>query len=472
MIDITLIREKPEWVKEQYKRRYDEAAVARIDSILSLDQQRRALLTETETLQAERKKLNTAMGRFRGNKNMAPEAQAVIAVQAADSIAAGDYGRALGLLNDPPPAATGGAADRGPALARLTDVLRGMGERVEALGKQIEGVETALRDNMLWLPNMSPASVPVGASGDENVAHPHEGELPHFDFAPKPHWEIGPALDIIDFERGVKLSGTRFYVLKGMGARLQRALINFFLDRHTAAGFKELYLPFIIKEDMMYGAGQFPKFRGEVFQDTDAGLYMLPTAEVAIANLHRDEILEAEQLPLYYVANTPCWRREATSAGRDVRGIKRVHQFQKVEMFKITTPETSYAELESLVESASALCRALQIPFRRVELVTGDIGFAMACTYDLEMWAPGCNEWLEVSSCSNAEAFQARRAQVRYRPAAGAKSEYVHTLNGSGLAAPRVIIAILENYQQADGSVVVPDVLRPYMGGLEVIEPR
>jgi seryl-tRNA synthetase len=471
MIDITLIREKPEWVKEQYKRRYDDAAVARIDSILLLDQQRRALLTESETLQAERKKLNTAMGRFRGSKSLAPETQALIAVQAAEAIAASEYARALDLLTNSPAAVTGTGPDREQALARLTDALRGMGERVEALGKQIEGVEATLRDNMLWLPNISPANAPLGASGDENIAHPHEGQLPHYDFTPKPHWEIGPALDIIDFERGVKLSGTRFYVLKGMGARLQRALINFFLDRHTAAGFKELYLPFMIKEDMMYGAGQFPKFRGEVFQDTDAGLYMLPTAEVAIANLHRDEILEAAQLPLYYVANTPCWRREATSAGRDVRGIKRVHQFQKVEMFKITTPETSYAELETLVEAASGLCRALKIPFRRVELVTGDTGFAMARTYDLEMWAPGCNEWLEVSSCSNAEAFQARRAQIKYRPAAGAKSEFVHTLNGSGLATPRVIIAILENYQQADGSVVVPDVLRPYMGGLEVIAP-
>jgi seryl-tRNA synthetase len=237
-------------------------------------------------------------------------------------------------------------------------------------------------------------------------------------------------------------------------------------------GFSELYLPFIVKEEMMEGAGQFPKFRGEVYQDADAGLYLLPTAEVAITNLHREQILEADQLPLYYVANTPCWRREATSAGRDVRGIKRVHQFQKVEMYKFTAPETSYAELESLVAAAETICRLLNIPFRRVELCAGDMGFAMAKTYDLEMWAPGCEEWLEVSSCSNAEAFQARRAQVRYRPAPGAKAEIAHTLNGSGLAMPRVIIAILENYQQADGSVVIPEVLRSYMGGQEVIAPR
>jgi seryl-tRNA synthetase len=469
MLDIALIREKPEWVKEQIARLQDEPAVARIDTIVALDKRRRALLAETETLQAERNRLNKAMGRFRGSKLLAPAAQVHTAQQAVAAINAREFERALDLLANPP---ADGKADGDPkaAMDDLANALRGIGDRVEALGKEIERVEAELNENMLWIPNLPHQSVKLGVSDAENIIYPHEGEIRQFDFTPKPHWELGPALDIIDFDRGVKLAGTRFYVLKGMGARLQRALISFYLDLHTQQhGFTEVYTPFLVKEEALYGAAQFPKFRDVVYSDPDAELYLLPTAEVSITNLHRGEILEADQLPLYYVAQTPCWRREQTSAGRDVRGIKRVHQFEKVEMYKITTPETSYSELESLVEAASDVCRALKIPFRRVEQVTGDLGFAASKKYDLEMWAPGCQEWLEVSSCSNCEAFQARRAQIRYRPERGAKPEYVHTLNGSGLALPRTIIAILENYQQADGSVVIPDVLRPYMGGLEVI---
>jgi seryl-tRNA synthetase len=293
--------------------------------------------------------------------------------------------------------------------------------------------------------------------------------MPEFDFEPKAHWDLGPALDIIDFERGVKLAGSRAYVLKGWGARLQRALISLFLELARQKGFTELYVPYFVHEAMMYGAGQFPKFRDNVYFDPDAEVYMLPTAEVAITNLHRDEILDEAQLPLYYVAHTPCFRREKVSAGRDVRGIKRVHQFEKVEMYKFTTPETSYAELESLTEAASDVCRALKLPFRRLEIVTGDLGFSASKKYDLEVWSAGCQEWLEVSSCSNTEAFQARRANIKYRPAESKKTQFVHTLNGSGLATVRVIIAILENYQQADGSVVIPEALRPYMGGADVI---
>ena len=255
-----------------------------------------------------------------------------------------------------------------------------------------------------------------------------------------------------------------------MGARLQRALISFFLDMARSKGFKELYVPYMVKQEMLYGAGQFPKFKDVVYFDADAELYMLPTAEVAITNLHRDEILEEAQLPLYYAAHTPCFRREKTSAGRDVRGIKRVHQFEKVEMYKFTTPETSYAELESITEAAGDICRALKLPFRRLEIVTGDLGFAAAKKYDVEIYSPGCDEWLEVSSCSNDEDFQARRANIKYRPEGQKKTQYVHTLNGSGLATPRVLIAILENYQQADGSVVIPEALRPYMGGAEIIQ--
>jgi seryl-tRNA synthetase len=467
MIDIVLIREKPEWVKSQMLRLQDEAAAKRIDIIVELDQRRRAKLTESENLQAWLNKLNKAVGRLRGNKQLPPTAQANAASQAAYAIETQDYQGALDVLSNPP--ADGQGGDPAQSLEQLTRALKQIGEQQAALGKEVELVEAELRENELWIPNIPHESVKTGVSDAENIIYPHEGELRQFDFTPKAHWDLGPALDIIDFDRGVKLAGTRFYVLKGMGARLQRALISFYLDMHSRNGFTEVYTPFLVKPEMMYGSAQFPKFRDVVYEDADADLYLLPTAEVSITNLHRDEILEADQLPLYYVANTPCWRREQTSAGRDVRGIKRVHQFQKVEMYKITTPETSYAELEALVETASDLCRALKIPFRRVEQVTGDLGFAAAKKYDLEMWAPGCQEWLEVSSCSNCESFQARRAQIRYRPAQGAKPEFVHTLNGSGLALPRTIIAILENYQQADGSVVIPDVLRPYMGGLDVI---
>ncbi len=469
MLDINLIREKPQWVKEQIAKLQDESAIARIDHILDLDKEWRALLAEKETLQAERNKLNKAMGRFRGNKQLSPGAQAQAAVQAVEAIAARDYARALDLLTNPP--ANGKSdGDTKQALDQLSAALGSLGGRVETLDKEIQRIEAERHENMLWIPNLPHESVKVGVSDAENIAYPHEGEIRTFDFTPKPHWELGPELGIIDFDRGVKLAGTRFYVLVGLGARLQRALVNFYLDLHrTKHGFTELYTPFIVKEEVLYGAAQFPKFKDVVYSDPDAQLILLPTAEVSITGLHAGEILEGDQLPLYYMANTPCWRREQTSAGRDVRGIKRVHQFQKVEMYKIVRPETSYAELESLVEAASDVCRALKIPFRRIEQVTGDLGFAAAKKYDLEMWAPGCQEWLEVSSCSNCEAFQARRAQIRYRPAPGAKPEYVHTLNGSGLALPRTIIAILENYQQADGSVVVPDVLRPYMDGLEVI---
>ncbi len=344
-----------------------------------------------------------------------------------------------------------------------------LGGRVEEKNGQIRQVDAELNENMLWLPNLPHESVPVFDSEDDNIAWKPEGDFFEFDFTPKPHWELGPELGIIDFERGVRLMGTRGYVLAGMGARLQRALIDFFLDTAGKKGFTEVYLPNLVREEMLYGAAQFPKFRDVVYSDPDAELYLLPTAEVAITNLHRDEILDVADLPRYYVAHTPCFRREKTSAGRDVRGIKRVHQFEKVEMYKFVTPETSYAELESLTEAASDICRALKLPFRRLEIVTGDLGFAATKKYDVEVYSPGCDEWLEVSSCSNDEDFQARRANIRYRAEGEKKPQYVHTLNGSGLATPRVIIAILENYQQADGSVIIPDVLRPYLGGLERI---
>lgn len=468
MLDIALIREKPDWVKAQIRKLNDEAAIARIDTILSLDQQRRDIRTDTETLQAQRNKLNKALGQLRGNKSLDDNLKAAIAQHTTQALNKGDLDTAAAILEGKTPV-NPVQETLNEAFDGLITALKMLGERIEAGFAKAKELEAELETEMLWVPNLPHESVPVFTSEEHNIAWPSEGVFYEFDFQPRPHWEIGPELDIIDFERGVKLAGSRFYVLKGWGARLQRALINLFLDMAREKGFTELYVPQLVYEQMMFGAGQFPKFRDVVYHDPDADLYLLPTAEVAITNLHRDEILEESQLPLYYVAQTPCFRREKAAAGKDTRGIKRVHQFEKVEMYKFTTPETSYAELESLTEAASDICRALKIPFRRLEIVTGDLGFSATKKYDIEMWAPGCQEWLEVSSCSNTEAFQARRAMIRYYPNGTKKAQFVHTLNGSGLATPRVIIAILENYQQADGSVRIPDVLRPYLGGAERI---
>lgn len=470
MLDITLIREKPEWVKEQLAKLFDHDAVNRIDAILELDRQRRTLLTQSEAVQAQRNKLNKNVGRLRGDKKLDEAARAQLALQAVRAINAGDYDTAAAVLEgkggDPVQESTEGALDK------LTDVLRAMGDQVNGVNAQITEIEAKLEEHMLWLPNIPHESVPVAESDEQNIAHPTQGKIREFSFEPKPHWELGPQLDIIDFERGVKIAGSRGYLLKGWGARLQRALIQFFLDKAREKGFEEVYLPYMVKEQMLYGSAQFPKFRDVVYEDPEADVYMLPTAEVAITNMFRDEILDEAQLPLYYVGHTPCFRKEKTSAGRDVRGIKRVHQFEKVEMYKFTTPETSYAELESLAEAAGDICRALELPFRRLEIVTGDLGFSATKKYDIEIWSPGCKEWLEVSSCSNTEAFQARRANIKYRPTEGKKTQFVHTLNGSGLAAPRVVIAIMENYQQEDGSIEIPAALRPYLGGETVIPAR
>ena len=280
---------------------------------------------------------------------------------------------------------------------------------------------------------------------------------------PSPHWELGEQLGIIDFQRGVKLSGSRFFILTGMGAKLERAIINWMLDLHTTEhGYKEIYVPAMVKREVMEGSGNLPKFSSNLYHDDEDDLWLIPTAEVPLTNIHRDEILPQGTLPLCYTAYTPCFRREKAAAGRDTRGIKRVHQFDKVEMYKFVEPETSEAELAKMLADAEDVCRQLELPYRVLELCAGDMGFASAKSYDLEMWAPGCGEWLEVSSCSNCTDFQARRANVRYRPEPGARPAYTHTLNGSGLALPRVVISILENYQQKDGSVIIPEVLRPY----------
>ncbi|HEU4758379.1 MAG TPA: serine--tRNA ligase, partial [Dehalococcoidia bacterium] len=345
-----------------------------------------------------------------------------------------------------------------------------LGERLDALEDQLRDLDARLRRLLLDVPNLPADDVPEGADESANVVVRQSGEPPVFDFPLRPHWELGEALGIIDFERGAKLSGSRFFVLKGAGARLERALIAWMLDHHTARGYTEIYPPAMIKEENLWAGGWLPKFADNMYHDAEEDYWLLPTAEVALTNLHRDEILEAGTLPLSYVAYTPCFRREKMSAGRDVRGIKRVHQFDKVELYKFVEPERSEEALEALVRDAAGIAAALGIPHRVVQLCAGDLGFNAAKAYDIEMWAPGCGEWLEVSSCSNCTDFQARRANIRFRREKGARPEHPHTLNGSGLAIPRVMIAVLESFQQPDGSVLIPDVLRPYMGGADRIE--
>ena len=420
MLDIRKIRQDPALVREALRRLHAEAP---IDEILELDSRRREILQELEGLRHERKTSSEQIGRMKD------------------------------------------AAERQP----LIEAVREVNSRIEALETDLRSVDERLETAMYLVPNLPHASVPEGADESENQVLRQVGEPATFEFEPLPHWELGTNLGILDFERGVKLSGSRFYLLRGAGAALQRALIQWMLDLHVRSGYQEIYPPAIVKEECMWGAGQMPKFADNIYRDAEEDLWMIGTAEIPLTNLHRDEILEAEQLPLNYVAYTPCFRREKFSAGRDVRGIKRGHQFDKVEMYKLTEPEQSYPELERLVEEAEAVCRGLEIPYRVVQMVTGDLGFTASKKYDLEIWAPGSGEWLEVSSCSNCEDFQARRANLRFRRGSGARPEYLHTLNGSGLALPRTLISVLENYQQEDGSVLVPGVLRPWMGGLERI---
>ena len=422
MLDLNLIREQPDVIKEGLRKRNDNPT--RVDAILEYDTRRRAVLTEVETLRAERNRLSKEIGRSK----------------------------------DP------------AARERQIAIVREMRDQIGALEEKLREVESVLEAEMSQLPALPHASVPIGADETENVVVRQWGEPATFDFEPLPHWDLGPELGILDFERGVKLSGSRFYLLRGDGAQLQRALISWMLNVHVREhGYTEIYPPFVVKEECMWGAGELPKFADNIYHDVEDDLWLVPTAEVPLNNLHRDEILSSDDLPLQYVAYTACFRREKMSAGRDVRGIKRGHQFDKVEMYKLTAPESSYDELERMLADALDICRRLNIPHRVIELCTGDLGFHSTKTYDIEMWAPGCGEWLEVSSVSNCEDFQARRANLRYRPQAGAKPRFVHTLNGSGLALPRVMIAVMENYQQADGTIVVPDVLRPWMGGIETI---
>ncbi len=365
----------------------------------------------------------------------------------------------------------GRAKREGKDVAELVERSRALDDRIDELDKRAKELNDELYRFLARVPNLVHDSVPVGESEEENVVVREWGEPRRFDFEPRPHWEIGERLGILDFERAAKLSGSRFVVLKGWGARLERALINFMLDLHTREhGYTEVWPPSIVRREVMFGTGQLPKFEDDLYRIERDDMFLIPTAEVPLVNLHREETLDEEVLPLYYTAFTPCFRREAGSHGRDVRGIIRQHQFSKVELVKFTTPETSYQELEKLVGDAEEVLRRLGLPYRVVELCTGDLGFSASKTYDIEVWIPSQNTYREISSCSNCEDFQARRADIRYKPKKG-KKRYVHTLNGSGVAVGRTMVAILENYQQEDGSVVIPEALRPYMG-VERIAPE
>ncbi len=423
MLDIKLIRDNPDLVRDRLAVRGggDELRLA---EIATLDEQRRKLLSEADNLKAERNRVSKEIGVLKSN----------------------------------------GQDATGPMAA-----MKKVGERVAALDAKLAALEARLQDILLMIPNLPHSSVAVGKDSGDNPEVRRWGEPVKFAFAPKPHWELGEKLGILDFPRAAKVSGSGFILFKGAGARLERALINFLLDLHTRDhGYTEVSPPFLINRDAMIGTGQLPKFEEDMYRLRDEDMYLAPTAEVPVANIHREEILREDQLPVNYCAYTPCFRREAGAAGKETRGMIRVHQFDKVELIKFVKPETSYDELEKMVAHAEHVLQLLGLHYRVVLLCTGDMGFASAKTYDIEVWAPGQNAYLEVSSCSNCEDFQARRANIRYKDAAG-KNRFVHMLNGSGTALARLYVALLETYQQADGSMKLPDVLLPYMGGLRII---
>jgi len=421
MLDLNLIREQPDLVRQAMRDRQMDPAP--VDRVLELDEQRRALIQDVERLKAERNAVSKEIGRLKDPT----ERQAKI------------------------------------------DAMRLVGDKISALDERLRTVEADQFAAQATIPNLPDSRTPYGRSDEENVVLRTEGALPTYDFEPKPHWDLGLALGIIDFDQGVKITGSRFYVLSGAGARLQRALIAYMLDLHIRQGYTEKYPPFMVKGETLFGAGQLPKFADNLYKDHEEDLWMVPTAEVPLTGLHMGDILEESSLPRFYTAYTPCFRREKMSAGRDVRGIKRGHQFDKVEMYIYCKPEDSNTLLEKMRADAEETCRLLGLPYRVKQLCTGDIGFGSAITYDIEVWAAGQQEWLEVSSVSNVTDFQARRGNIKYRPADSGKARFVHTLNGSGLGMPRTLIAVMENNQQADGSICVPEVLRPWMGGIEVI---
>jgi len=421
MLDINFIREHPEELRKALTDRQMDSSV--VDKLLTMDAERRGLLVKVENLKALR---NTVSKEISQTKDPATRQEKI-------------------------------------------DAMRSVGEEIAQLDETTRQVDEGLQALLATIPNLPDPSTPIGKDESENIVLRTHGALPEFDFTPMPHWELGPKMGLIDFDRGVKLTGSRFYVLNGAAARLQRALISWMLDLHARQGYVERYTPFMVKAETLYAAGQLPKFVDNLYHDIEEDLWMVPTAEVPLTGMYRDEVLEEDSLPLRFTAYTPCFRREKMSAGRDVRGIKRGHQFDKVEMYIYSTPEESMHELQKMLADAEETCALLGLPYRVKQLCTGDLGFNSVVTYDLEVWAAGCNEWLEVSSVSNVGDFQARRANIKYKPAEGGRNRLVHTLNGSGLGLPRTLIAVLENNQQADGKIKVPEVLLPWMGGLKVI---
>lgn len=421
MLDIKFIREQAEFVKESLAKRHMETDI--IDSVIALDEKRRELILNVEGKKAERNAVSKEIGRMK---------------------------------------------DKEAREAKIS-AMRSLGDNIAALDEELKAVEAELFDALAGIPNIPDADIPIGVDDKDNVVIRTIGEKKSFDFEPKAHWDLGPALGILDFDAGVKLSGTRFYVLEGAGARLQRALIFWMLDLHIRQGYREFYPPWMVREEVMFASGQLPKFADNLYHDHQEDFWWVPTAEVPLTGILMGEVIEEADLPMNLTAYTACFRREKMSAGRDVRGMKRGHQFDKVEMYKYCKPENANQELDNMVADAAQTCEELGLTYRVLLQSTGDLSFGSHKTYDIEVWAPGCQEWLEVSSISNIGQFQARRANIKYRPEDGSALQFVNTLNGSGLGLPRTMIAVMENYQQADGSIVVPEVLKPFMGGIEVI---
>ena len=424
MLDIKFLRQNIDFVRKKMRERGQEV---NLDVFTALDTKRRTALQEVELLRNERNTASKEIGERKKNKK-----------DASDLITR------MGVVSD----------------------------RIKELDEYLKKIEEDLHNVLMVIPNIPHESVVYGTSSDDNPVVRVWGEKPQFDFPPKPHWDIGEDLNILDFARGAKITGARFTLYRGLGAMIERAIINFMLDLHTSEhGYTEMLTPFMVNSESMTGTGQLPKFAEDLFKLEGLDYYLIPTAEVPVTNIHRDEILHEKDLPTYYVAYSPCFRAEAGSYGKDTRGLIRQHQFNKVELVKFTTPERSYEELEKLTINAEEILKRLNIHFRTVGLCTGDMGFSSAKTYDIEVWLPGQDTYREISSCSNFEDFQARRASIRFRRDGSGKVEFVHTLNGSGLAVGRTVVAVLENMQQADGSVVIPEALRPYMKGIDRITP-
>jgi len=422
MLDVKFVRENTDSVMEAMRKRRSDIS---FDGFLKAEEERRAILLKVEELRGRRNTVSEQIGKMKKNKEDA---------------------------------------------SALMEEMKGVSAEIKILDEKLRELDDETKGFLMTVPNVLHESVPEGTDEEDNLEVRKWGEPGKFDFTPMNHWDIAERLDIIDFERASKLSGARFALMKGAGARLERALMNFMLDHNGRAGFTEVFPPVLVTRETMTGTGQLPKFEDDLFRVADPELFLIPTAEVPVTNIHRDEILGEADLPILYTAYTPCFRREAGSHGKDTRGLIRQHQFNKVEMVKFTTPEDSYAELETLTANAEEILKALGLPFRTVVLCSGDIGFSASKTYDIEVWLPGAGKYREISSCSNFEDFQARRASIRFRREGKKGTEFVHTLNGSGLAIGRTLVAILENYQREDGSVVIPGALRPYMGDMEIIK--